>query len=832
VLSALDGARRPIVFSLLAEKVAADFPEAARGRVTGMLAELLRQGALLSSLHAPSSSTDALTHLLDELDVVDAAHIEAVAGTVRELRRLRQCLDEHNAAESGRGRALRAGLRHQMTRVADDPHPLAVDLRLDCTLRLPRGVAREAEKAATVLAALAPPGPSGWRDFHNRFFARYGVGVLVPVKDVVDPNVGIGLPAGFLDAVPEPRQPAPRRDLLLAALAQQAALEGRDEIVIDEELLDRLRSDGERGDRPAPPHLEVTFQVSAPTLEAVRRGEFTVRAVQPSRGVGTYTGRFLHLLEERDQAAMAAMLRELPSVTADALRVQLSFPPLDRGDAHVTRVPLVLPAVLPVSEHKPVGVQVVDLDDLALGCDGQRLYLASLSLRRPVESQVLHALDMRAHTAPLVRFLAEIARSQCAAVTAFPWGSAGALPFLPRVRYGRAVLAEARWRLSVTDLPGPQAAWRDWHAAVDAWRARSRVPRHAALTEGDQLLPLDLEESSHRAVLRAHLAVSDTAVLTESATDRGWFGGRAHEITVPLAVRTPPRPSATPSIRSWPRLGRDGHGDLPGQGRWVLAKLYAAPERHEETVARHLPDLLARWPEPPSWWIMRLADPRPHLRLRVEHHGHRMNAASVMTAISDWVTGLRRLGLCGDVEYAAHYAETGRWGAGRLLELAEDVFVADSRTLAVQWRQRRRPDALVLSAVNAVSLAGAFFGTDAGMRWLAEQTLSSGEPALDRALLGEVVRLADPAGNWAALRAAPGGEAIAEAWVDRDRAVARYRAAVDEEDMGPDLPATSLLHAHHLRAACLDKSGEQTSMRLARAAARAWLARRGNHETA
>ena len=93
-------------------------------------------------------------------------------------------------------------------------------------------------------------------------------------------------------------------------------------------------------------------------------------------------------------------------------------------------------------------------------------------------------------------------------------------------------------------------------------------------------------------------------------------------------------------------------------------------------------------------------------------------------------------------------------------------------------------------------------------------------------MLAEAVRLADPTGEWAALRA-DAGDALAAARARRHKALAAYRAEVDRSDarLDADLVIESLLHTHHIRAAGIAKDDERRCLRLARAAALAWAAR-------
>lgn len=830
---AVDAAASPVPVRTVVELMKTEFPDVPADRVEGLVSSLVERGVLISSLHAPSATVDALDHLVGQ---AEAADVVSTAHLVDDLRAVRDAIAQHNQvlAPAG-GRRLRDALRQKMTTLSRiKAQPLTLDLCMDCSLTLPPQVAREAEQAATVLARLTayPFGTPAWKDFHNRFFERYGINSLVPVQDVVDPDVGLGFPAGYRDAEPEQREALGSREQLLLSLAQAAVLDGREEISLDEDLI-RTLTVGDQDAPQVPAHTELRFQIRATSQEALERGDFVLHGITPSRGVGTTIGRSLSLLAPDDQARVGALLEELPVNTPGSVPAQVSFAPLDRGDTNVTRVAELLPAVISLAEHRPVDARTVTLDDLAVGCDRHRLYLVSLSRGSLLDPMSLHALDLRGHTPPLARFLTEISRSQTAALTVFPWASATDLPYLPRVRYGRSILSPARWRLDRSELPDRHASWEEWHKAADEWRTRRRVPDEVALTEGDQLLPLDLSERAHVALLRAHLDSHESADLTEAVSGGGWFDGRAHEIIAPMTAVCPPQWPTVPPVTVDRLVTRD-HGHLPGTASWLLVKLYGHVERQPEILARHLPELLAQWDEPPTWWYMRYRDPRWHLRLRIAIPSEQDFTVTAQR-VHVWAARVRRAGLLTDMQFATSYPETGRWGAGPVMNLAEDVFAADSRALAVQFAQSVRQHRQVLAAANFVSIAAAFTGsTTAGMDWLITHGRISDPRPLDRAVRGQAVRLADPTDDWAALRAVPGGAAIASAWSKRDEALVRYRQKLEASGGGidPDLVLDSLLHAHHIRANGIDKDDERTCVRLAHAAAMAWTHRGDHHEPA
>ncbi|WP_435193432.1 lantibiotic dehydratase [Streptomyces sp. NRRL F-5630] len=829
---AVDATVSPVPVHAVVALMRSEFPDVPADRVEGLVSSLVERGVLISSLHAPSATLDALDHLVEQ---AEAAAASSATDLVADLRTVRDAIARHNQVLApADGRRLRTALRRKMTALSSvKAQPFTLDLRMDCSLTLPPQVAREAEQAATVLARLSayPFGTPAWKDFHNRFFERYGINSLVPVRDLVDPDVGLGFPVGYRDAQPEQGEALTAREQRLLSLAQAAVLDGRDEIRLDEDLI-RTLAVGDRNAPQVPAHTELRFRIRAASQEALESGDFVLHGIAPSRGIGTTIGRSLGLLASDDQARVAVMLEELPVNTPGAVPTQVSFTPLDRGDTNVTRVTELLPAVISLAEHRPVDARTIPLDDLAVGCDRRRLYLVSLSRACLLDPMTLHALDLRGHTPPLARFLTEISRAQTAVLTVFPWASATALPYLPRVRYGRAILSPARWRLNRSELPDRRASWGEWHKAADEWRARRRVPDEVELAEGDQLLPLDLSERAHLALLRAHLDTHESVILTEAESEEGWFDGRSHEIIAPMTAVRPPQWPAVPPVTADQLVTRD-HGHLPGAASWLLVKLYGHVERQPEILADHLPALLGQWNEPPTWWYMRYRDPRWHLRLRIAVPSEQ-DFALTAQRVSAWANGLRRAGLLTDMQFATSYPETGRWGPGPLMSLAEDVFAADSRALAVQFAQSSHPHQQVLAAANFVSVAAAFTGsTAAGMNWLIAHGRITDPRPMDRTVRGQALRLADPADGWAALRAAPGGDAIASAWSERDAALARYRQKLDAfGGIDPDVVLDSLLHAHHIRAAGIDKDDERMCVRLAHAAAMAWTHRGDHHEPA
>ncbi|WP_328383668.1 lantibiotic dehydratase [Micromonospora zamorensis] len=833
VQAAIEAAHSPIRLEVLASQLRGAFPQTSAAVVMAMLKKLIAHHALITSLHAPSTEPDALGYLLRQLDEAGAEIGTSVADVVGALREIHAGLHRHNRAQPGDAAAARRLVALQMRSLAiSEQEPLAVDLRLDASVTLPDQVARDVERAALALTRMTadPYGTTAWRAYYQRFYERYGIGSLVPVREVIDPDSGIGLPDGYPgSSAPEPRSPMSRRDEVLLNVAQRAALDGAIEVALDDALIAQLDLCPQR--LRLPPHLEACVRVQAADEEDLTHGRFTIEVTSVSRAAGGLTGRFLSVLRPSDAGRFVASLADLPTSDRATKPAQVSFPPLDPATAHVARAIRVLPTVISLAEHRWPSRSVLTIDDLAVGCDGRRMYLAVPDRGHRIEAVGTHALNLRSHTPPLARFLIELGRAQCAQVTAFDWGAAAQakLPFLPRVRYGRAILAAATWRLETAELPGRQQPWYAWDDAFDQWQARRRIPRLVHLVEADQRLPLDLDESAHRVLLRTHLLTAPRAVLVEASTpdDLGWCGGRPHEVIVALHATEPPPWPPLPTPTPARVIGRD-QGQTPAASRILLAKLYGDLRRQDLLLAEHLPRLLAQWHTPPDWWFLRFRDPDQHLRLRIALPDPSAFGPAA-ERVSAWADDLRGRGLLREVQYATSYPETGRWGSGSAMQAAEAVFIADSHAVLTQLRQPVRPSRQALIAAQIAATAVAYADSvEAGMRWLIDHVPAAAPHSVPRPLFGEAVRLAHPGGDWAALRAVAGGAAIVDAWKNRDVALAAYRSHLlgpEPDGIDPDDVLGSLMHAHYVRAVGIDFDDEDQCRYLARAAALAYFAR-------
>ncbi|WP_163509054.1 lantibiotic dehydratase [Fodinicola acaciae] len=684
---ALTAAKTPTTWKTLSAELATRFPDAGRARIDRLLAELVDHGLLCTELPPPPDQTDPLGHVLALLENTPAAETAA-------LRGLAKLLDEYAAAPLGSGqatwsRAITAARELQPTTSA----PIQVDLRLDASVTLPEIVAKEAEAAADALLRLSRPAGSERRlaDFREAFIDRYGWDHAVPVQEVLDPERGLGPPAGY--QVPaESRLPLPpaevdtARDQLIAELVQDSLTRNESTITLNDHIIAGLEPD--EPPSPPPATAELTFQLVAASGQAIDRGDFHL-VCAPAAGLiaGAMFGRFSYLFD--DPAGSLAEAMALDAYASSC--VQLAFQPAGGRLSNLTRVPAVVDRVLSIGTFDD---RALGLDDIGIVADPDRLRLVSLPDLRPLTTLAPHMLDPVRRMPNAARLLSDISTDGARTLDPWRWGAVRCLPRLPRIQYGRTVFAAARWRLPrrLSDAATDPATW---DRELDRWRAAARVPDRIQARVMDHSLDLDLSVPLHRRLFADELRRKADLVVTESVADPetgfGWLDGHANEVVVPLSARHPrKRKERTTSLATVrPTV-------TPPGGHWLYAKIYSAQDL--EILRDHLPRFLASTKSiVDSWYFLRYRDPDDHLRIRFRGTPATLNE-QLLPALSGWTDELCMSGLARKLELDTYRPEVDRYGGPALFELAEQVFHADSEAVLAQLADWR--DGEVLAGVN------------------------------------------------------------------------------------------------------------------------------------
>lgn len=565
----------------------------------------------------------------------------------------------------------------------------------------------EISRGVRLLQRISGRRPSRSLDrFGEAFRERYGRRE-VPLCEALDPEAGVGFAiedAGAATGTAEPlledlpfptekRAPGTtpgRRDTLLLWLLSSALQTGAHEIALGAEELRALAEAEEEPPPPLPDAFSVVATVLAGSEDAVAQGRFRVflaGAAGPS-GVNLL-GRFCHGEDVLRQRVLAH-LRAEEALRPDAVFAEVVHLPEGRVGNVLARPRLRDYEIPYLGRSTASPSRQIPVTDLLISLAGERVVLRSARLGLEVVPRMTTAHDHRSAENPGVyRFLCAIQGQGLAGGLSFSFGSLANAPFLPRVTAGRLVLSRARWNVHAQQLShlGESRAGHLF-AAVRRLRESLGLPRWIAVAEGDNLLPVDLDNVLSVETFASAVKHRNRVTLVElfhgpdDVFASGPEGRFVHELVVPfLRTAAPARPSEpppppTPPVRVVRPVRRRFH---PGS-EWLHAKLYTGTAT-ADTVLRQmvrplLRGLLAEGVVD-DWFFVRYADPDWHIRLRL--HGDPLRLLNeVIPALHDAIAHPGSGGIVRRLQIDSYDREIERYGGATGIVLAERLFRADS----------------------------------------------------------------------------------------------------------------------------------------------------------
>jgi thiopeptide-type bacteriocin biosynthesis protein len=664
--------------------------------VHGLIETLERVG---SERRLPAGRTAAF-QAAGRQDAGEAAGWKPALRVASMLRRAYEALEELDrqgvSNDPGRYGEIARGLEPLPQRAERD-HLFQVDLFKPGELSLHPAVLDEVSRGLEALhrleAAIVGDPLDGFRD---RFLDRYGTNRLVPLLEALDVEAGAGQPLSAMggDSSPllegldfssedefEKVRWGAREELLLGKLMRAHAA-GAFEVVIDDDDLEGLETRRRRP--PLPDSFQAVAMVGAAGEEALSAGDFRVwvrTAFGPSGA--RLAGRFCHGDPEIARL-VSEQLRAEEALDPDAVFAEV---------VHVGRGRIGNVASRPVLrdwEIPYLGVsgapreRQIPLDDLLVTVEGPEVVLYSACLRRRVLPRLTSAHNYTLGNLAAYRILCSLQMQGLRGGLQWTWRPFDKQPFLPRVRYGRAVLSRAYWNVTpeeIKDIAARRDA--DRYAAVQRWRERRGIPRRVLAAEEDNELLVDFDHVLSVDAFVAAVRQQGAFKLTEfwpgfdELPVRGPEGRFVHELTIPFVRRRVPtrRPPAPPLREEVERI-------LPPTSRWLYLKLYTGTATADLVLRDVIAPLVARAMESGAaerWFFIRYGDPQNHLRVRFGGEPARLQ--EIIGWLPELLDPLLAEGRISRWQLDTYEREVERYGGPEAMEIAERIFHADSEAV-------------------------------------------------------------------------------------------------------------------------------------------------------
>jgi lantibiotic biosynthesis protein len=670
--------------------------------LAGALARLAAGGmplAILSERAAAASQTTAAAartvarrllaagalvrdHARDPLDRPAAAALrtlEAVAPAIAGgVARGTELL--HAAGRAPSADAYRAAVAQLRAVTPSARSPIQVDTAVPFAGTLGADVLEAVRTMGSALLALAEPSSAAapYRDF---FYERYeGTERLVPLRRFVDEFEPRPAWRALAAAPAAAGETAGRRESVLAAIAGEAIAERCASRALSRGELDALSVSGPLR---LPSTFEIAFHVLASSPQALAAGDFMVAPARlaGSMRAGASAARFDDVVPGLAEA-IASFHAAVPD---GAEAVEITFTPFVPAHANVlTRGG---GTARTFACHGIPAPGALDLDRTYVTVRDARIVLWSEELDRFVTPVQTNMYRTDAYGPRLARFLYAVASDGARLIAPFSWGSLAALPMLPRLTFGKAVLAPMTWGFA------QDPAWDDAArlAALDRVRRRWNVPDEVTVFDpaaAEQAIPLDLGSPLGRSVLLETTRRCARVILRETIPGSGdrWLRSDegSHVAELVVSARTLPAFVNRPDRRPPAVIPSSPRPVFAAGSRWTYVRWYA-PEADGDRLARcalDVRDRLATAQLVRTWHFVRYHWPRFHVRVRFD-------CAEPDRALHE-VARLSRELLAGDeilsFDLATYEPEIERYGGPAAMPVVEEAFAASSSAAAAALR--------------------------------------------------------------------------------------------------------------------------------------------------
>ncbi|WP_147444533.1 MULTISPECIES: lantibiotic dehydratase [Corallococcus] len=596
---------------------------------------------------------------------------------------------------------------------------------------LGREVMDELRSAVALLHRISPMRRNPLQKFKEDFLRRYEQ-QEVPLAEALDEDVGIGFEAAsgpaascspLLKGLAFPGAPVDTvewsraGDLLLERVQQVVRAGGRVLELTDKDI--EALSVPER--LPLPDAFVVVATLGAASEEGLRQGDFSllVRLVDGPSGV-RLLGRFCHG-DEALGSAVRHHLRLEEALRPDALFAEVVHVPAGRVSNVLTR-PALRAYEIPYLGRSAVPPEAqIPLGDLLISVREGRLVLRSRKLGREIIPRMTTAHAHRyPHNLAIYRFLGALQTEGHACSLTWRWGALDGAPFLPRVVAGRVVLARARWLLRANVLE--ELAQGPAHEQVRRMlelRERLGLPRFVLLTDGDNELPVDLENALCVESFLALAARRRVVSLTEmwpapgELCARGPEGSYLHELIIPFVGRESERKEAPPRPPSSLPAGRRS---FPPGSEWLYARLHVGSGLTDRLLLENVAPVVRALMSSGSadqWHFLRYSDPEHHLRLRLRGPPDAL-LREALPRLHDALDPLLQEGRLKRFQLDTYVREVERYGGSEGVLLAEEFFHVDSEAVlaTLEALEGRDGDARWQCALAGMDLLLSDFGFD------------------------------------------------------------------------------------------------------------------------
>ena len=689
----LEEASNPILFKDLVRKTYEKYDKQIDVSVIfNFVWELFRQEFLISELRPPLLGGDPSKYLLERLD-----HISGIETEKEMLRQIQNTIKEYDNTSIGKGHLKFNELNKNMQSRISCKSSLQVDTSFQNGITINSSVANSFVEAVEVMWRISSTdcGFPYMKDYYLKFLEKYGTATDVPLLELVNGNTGIGYPAYYannkstLSISKEKQVKLGRRRRVLAEQITTSIRNGFSEVNLDQNLIEKLtiREDWQH---ETPDSMEIYAEIIAPSKDAINQGQYDI-VVNPSAGSfqeGLTLGRFADILDEDTNRNMEKMSLKNLELNENILMVDVTYIPTYGRTANIMMSKNFLPYEMAIGTNVQEGKLQVELNDLYVSADNERLFLKSKKYGKEVAIATSNMLNF-AGAPNLFRLLKDLSFEKKYYWQPFEWDTGSEQIYLPRLRYKNVVFTPAQWNLNKdmfdeADFKSEEVFFDAFQVIAEKWK----IPQYVFLKIADNHILLNLHMKEMVTLVMKDLEKQNMVKIEEligNFDERNLIAGTNGHYMTEIVFEIEAANRKKRIGKNYKNMKYDITNNIllfPCQ-EWLYINLYCPENIHNEFLVTEVgpfSEHLISEHLISQWFFIRFEDPKPHIRLRFNLNDT-CDSSKLLKQVLEWITGCREKGEIFETSIQPYEREVARYGGPEFMSLAETVFCQDSYTV-------------------------------------------------------------------------------------------------------------------------------------------------------
>jgi thiopeptide-type bacteriocin biosynthesis protein len=393
----------------------------------------------------------------------------------------------------------------------------------------------------------------------------------------------------------------------------------------------------------------------------------------------------------------------------DKILAEIQYEPDHKASANVCFSTGLYPFSLTINCMGNPEQKNIPLTDLLVSVRNNRVVLRSAHYDQEVVPAISNLYNFSLSGHPTMEFLSQIGSQNSFLSLSWSWGQLREAAHLPRVEYRDCILVPELWHFRVSDkILNRRHFGRD--IRVEKIREKFQLPRYVKIIDGDQKLPIDLENDRMKKIFMKRFFDDRPLELEEclSPIFKSEFNSLvrderglpfAYQVIVPLFQKPSDieRNSFSAIYRSKPadeKARTLRHGE-----QCLYFKIYL----NQDNVIHLLQDKILSLKDyflknDLHWFFVRYCDPKFHIRLRV--FGPRGKLAMAQKKLQEAIASWMQDSIIYRWAQTDYEREIERYGGAKSCEIFEKLSCSDS--LRFVTALKARPKDILLSDWNFV----------------------------------------------------------------------------------------------------------------------------------